>query len=88
MENDKLLLEGQTYLFATRYLKEENWPLLIPVGGDIPFNSEEGKEELSEKYNKAYKEVIPFNGISFKGTVLFSLSVHCKTRSFCVSSFS
>lgn len=60
MEDDKLLLEGQTYLFATRYLKEENWYTVIPVGGDIPFDSEEEKKELIEKYKKAYKEEIPF----------------------------
>lgn len=60
MENDKLLVEGQTYLFATRYLKEENWHTVIPVGGDIPFNSDEEKKELIEKYKKAYKEEIPF----------------------------
>jgi hypothetical protein len=60
MEDDKLLVEGKTYLFATRYLKEENWHTVIPVGGDIPFNSDEEKEELIEKYKKAYKEEIPF----------------------------
>ncbi|MBT2691317.1 hypothetical protein J7I93_24585 [Bacillus sp. ISL-47] len=60
MENDKLLIEGYTYLFATRYLKEENWHTVIPVGGDIPFNSDEEKKELVEKYKKAYEEEIPF----------------------------
>ncbi|GHI00120.1 hypothetical protein [Neobacillus kokaensis] len=60
MENDKLLVEGHTYLFATRYLKEENWHTVIPVGGDIPFNSDEEKKELIEKYKKAYDEEIPF----------------------------
>jgi hypothetical protein len=60
MENDKLLIEGQTYLFATRYLKEENWHTVIPVGGDIPFNNDEEKKELIEQYKNAYKEEIPF----------------------------
>ncbi|MEH7379966.1 hypothetical protein V7138_05735 [Bacillus sp. JJ1533] len=60
MEDDKLLVKGQTYLFATRYLKEENWHTVIPVGGDIPFNNDGEKKELIEKYKKAYKEEIPF----------------------------
>ena len=60
MEDDKQLIEGNTYLFATRYLKEENWYTVIPVGGDIPVNSDEEKKELIEKYKKAYEEEIPF----------------------------
>lgn len=60
MEDDKLLKVGQTYLFATRYLNEENWHTVIPVGGDIPFNTDEEKNTLIEKYKKAYKEEIPF----------------------------
>lgn len=60
MEGDKLIEEGQTYLFATRYLAEEKWHTLIPVGGDIPINSDAEKKELIEKYTKAYKEEIPF----------------------------
>ena len=60
LEDDKLLVEGQTYLFATRYLKEENWYTVIPVGGDIPFNSDEEKQKIAEKYEQAYKEEIPF----------------------------
>lgn len=60
MEDDKLLVEGQTYLFATRYLKEENWYTVIPVGGDIPFKSDEEKQKIVEKYEQAYKEEIPF----------------------------
>ena len=60
MEDDNSLIEGDTYLFATRYLKEENWYTVIPVGGDIPVNSDEEKKELIEKYKKAYEEEIPF----------------------------
>ena len=61
MEDDKLLIEGKTYMFATRYLKEENWQTVIPVGGDIPVTSDEENKELIEKYQKAYKEEIPFD---------------------------
>jgi hypothetical protein len=59
-EGDKLLEEGQTYLFATRYLERENWHTLVPVDGDIPISNEEEKSELIEKYTKAYEEEIPF----------------------------
>jgi len=61
MEGDKQLIEGNTYLFATRYLAVENWYTVIPVGGDIPFYNEEEKNKLIEKYKKAFEEEIPFN---------------------------
>lgn len=60
MEGDKLIEEGKTYLFATRYLKEEQWHTLIPVGGDIPINNESEKLVLIKEYTKAYNEEIPF----------------------------
>jgi hypothetical protein len=59
-EGDKLLEEGQKYLFATKYLEKENWHTLVPVDGDIPISNEEEKIELIEKYSKAYEEEIPF----------------------------
>jgi hypothetical protein len=59
-EGDKLLKEGQIYLFATRYLERENWHTLVPVDGDVPISNEEEKSELIIKYSKAYKEEIPF----------------------------
>ena len=60
MEGDQQLIEGKTYLFATRYLPEEDWHTIVPVGGDIPYNSEEDKKELVMKYKNAFKEEIPF----------------------------
>lgn len=60
MEDDKLLVEGETYLFATRYLKEENWHTVIPVGGDILINNEEERKKLIEKYTNAYENEVPF----------------------------
>lgn len=60
MEGDKQLIVGKTYLFATRYLPEEDWHTVVPVGGDIPYNNEEEKKELIVKYKKAFKEEIPF----------------------------
>ncbi|MFX3673588.1 MAG: hypothetical protein ACE3JQ_03935 [Paenisporosarcina sp.] len=60
MEGDKQLIEGKTYLLATRYLVEENWHTVVPVGGDIPFNNDEEKKGLIEKYKKAFEEEIPF----------------------------
>ncbi|MGM0885238.1 MAG: hypothetical protein ACQEXQ_29870 [Bacillota bacterium] len=61
IENDQLLKEGQSYLFVTRHLKEENWNTLVPVYGDILITNEEAKKELIEKYTTAYKNEIPFN---------------------------
>ncbi|MEH7885070.1 hypothetical protein V7654_12210 [Bacillus sp. JJ1609] len=60
VENDPLLVKGKSYLFVTKYLKEENWHTLVPVYGDIEITSESQKEELIEKYKKAYQEQIPF----------------------------
>lgn len=60
MEEDELLVEGQTYLFATRYLKEEDWHTIVPSGGSIEYNTEKEKVNLIEKYKKAYEEEIPF----------------------------
>ncbi|MDQ0888602.1 hypothetical protein QFZ81_003690 [Paenibacillus sp. V4I9] len=61
IENDQLLHEGQSYLFVTKHLKEENWNTLVPVYGDILIANEEAKKELIKKYTKAYKNEIPFN---------------------------
>jgi hypothetical protein len=60
IENDKLLEKGETYLFVTKYLKEEGWYTLVPVYGDIRITSESHREELINKYKKAYEEEIPF----------------------------
>ncbi|MDQ0888785.1 hypothetical protein QFZ81_003873 [Paenibacillus sp. V4I9] len=61
IENDQLLHEGQSYLFVTKHLKEENWNTLVPVYGDILIANEEAKIEIIEKYTTAYKNEIPFN---------------------------
>jgi hypothetical protein len=60
VENDQLLKEGQSYLFVTKYLEEENWHTLVPVYGDILITNEDEKEELIEKYTTAYENEIPF----------------------------
>ena len=59
VENDQLLDIGKSYLFVTKYLKDENWHTLVPVYGDIAITSESQKQELIEKYQKAYQEEIP-----------------------------
>ena len=61
MEDDKQLIEGNTYLFATRYLKEENWYTVIPVGGDIPVNSDEEKKNLLKNTRRLMKKKSPSN---------------------------
>jgi hypothetical protein len=60
IEGDQLLKEGQSYLFVTKHLKEENWNTLVPVYGDIKINNEEEKQKLIEKYENAYREEMPF----------------------------
>ncbi|MDQ8737882.1 hypothetical protein [Paenibacillus sp. LHD-38] len=61
IENDQLVNEGQSYLFVTKHLKEENWNTLVPVYGDILIDNEEAKKELIDKFTTAYKNEIPFN---------------------------
>ena len=60
IENDQLIQEGQSYLFVTKYLEEENWHTLVPVYGDILITNEDEKEELIMKYTTAYKNEVPF----------------------------
>ncbi|WP_400242667.1 hypothetical protein AB3U99_16660 [Niallia sp. JL1B1071] len=60
VENDQLLEDGQSYLFVTKHLIEENWNTLVPVYGDIKINNDEEKQKITEKYEQAYKEEIPF----------------------------
>lgn len=60
VENDPLLENGKSYLFITKYLKEEKWHTLVPVYGDIEITSESKKLELINKYQKAYQQQIPF----------------------------
>jgi hypothetical protein len=60
VENDKLLKEGESYLFVSRKNQEQNWHTVVPVYGDIMIESEAHKEVLINKYKKAYQEEIPF----------------------------
>jgi hypothetical protein len=60
VENDKLLKEGESYLFVSRKNEEQNWHTAVPVYGDILIESEAHKEEILNKYKKAYQEEIPF----------------------------
>jgi hypothetical protein len=60
VENDQLLKEGESYLFISRKSEEHGFHTIVPVYGDILINSEEHKEELLTKYEKAYQQEIPF----------------------------
>jgi hypothetical protein len=60
VENDKLLKEGESYLFISRKNEEHDFHTVVPVYGDILINSEAHKEELLTKYEMAYQEEIPF----------------------------
>lgn len=55
IEGDKLLVPGQTYLFATRHLDSENWNTLVPVVGDILIDEKLNKVDLVKEYKQAYK---------------------------------
>lgn len=59
VENDQLLKEGESYLFITRKIEEQNLHTVVPVYGDILINSEAHREELLNKYKQAYLEEIP-----------------------------
>ncbi|MFT9596959.1 hypothetical protein [Mesobacillus sp.] len=60
VENDQLLKEGESYLFISRMNGEQNWHTVVPVYGNIMIESEAHKEEMLNKYKKAYQEEIPF----------------------------
>jgi len=51
IEGDQLLVPGETYLFATRYLESENWHTVVPAFGDIKIDSEAKKAEISPGIN-------------------------------------
>ncbi|MCM3574161.1 hypothetical protein M3172_13275 [Mesobacillus subterraneus] len=60
IEDDQLLVPGETYLFATRYLESENWHTVVPAYGDIKIDSEAKKSEIMKAFKEAYKnQVIP-----------------------------
>ncbi|ESU33944.1 hypothetical protein G3A_03875 [Bacillus sp. 17376] len=60
VENDQLLEEGESYLFVSGKNEEQNWHTVVPVYGDIMIESEAHKEEMLNKYKKAYQEEIPY----------------------------
>jgi len=59
-ENDKMLEVGKTYLFITRYSKEENWHTLVPSYGDILIQDEMQKKSLMDRFINAHRTQIPF----------------------------
>ena len=60
MKKDKMLELGKTYLFVTRYLKEENWHTLVPYYGDILIEDDTQRKSLRDRFVDAYKEEIPY----------------------------
>ncbi|WP_027084534.1 hypothetical protein [Cohnella panacarvi] len=59
LDGDPLLIPGETYLFATRYLAEENWHTVVPNYGDIRMNGNTVLELLTEFRNAYANEVVP-----------------------------
>ncbi len=60
VEGDSLLEVGRTYLFATRVNQEQKWNTLVPVYGDIRVDNDVKKNDLIDRFTRAYKEEIPF----------------------------
>ncbi|SEN29282.1 hypothetical protein [Lihuaxuella thermophila] len=60
VEGDPLLQPGKTYLFATRYLKQENWHTVIPNYGDILLDSPVKQQNLLTQMKQAVEEQILF----------------------------
>ncbi|CAI9393601.1 hypothetical protein ACTQ5K_21355 [Niallia sp. Sow4_A1] len=59
-EGDELLVEGNTYLFSTRYLESENWYTLIPAYGNLTAETESIQDDLVENFNDALdEEIVP-----------------------------
>lgn len=57
---DELLVPGETYLFATRYLESQDWHTLINKFGDLKIDDEAQKAQLIKEFASAYKyEIIP-----------------------------
>lgn len=60
VEEDPLLQTGKTYLFATRYLKQENWHTVIPHFGDIRLDSPVERLKILTQMKQAVEQQIPF----------------------------
>lgn len=56
---DPLIQQGKTYLFATKYREEFKWNDVIPVGGKISYSTKIEAEEVVKKYKNAYKNEVP-----------------------------
>jgi hypothetical protein len=61
VENDSLLSQGQTYLFATKVDAERSQHVLVPGYGDIPIKDARHRAELVGKFTQATREQIIFN---------------------------
>jgi len=61
VEGDRLLVEGGEYLFITKHNSEENWHTLVNVKGNLVVDSEKTRMELTERFEKAFSEQIPFD---------------------------
>lgn len=69
VNGDPQLIPGNSYLFATRYLAEENWHTLIPNFGDIKFDENNAYEKgigvtlkselLADFRNAVANEIVP-----------------------------
>lgn len=58
VENDNLIEEGKKYLFATRYLPNEDWHTAVSKYGKLEIKSKEDHRKLIERFTKAYKDEV------------------------------
>jgi hypothetical protein len=60
-QDDKIIEEGKTYLFVTRYDKAEEWHILVPAYGDIELSSEVDTLKQIDRFKEAFSNQIKYN---------------------------
>jgi hypothetical protein len=62
VENDQLLMEGESYLLVSRHNNQHGWHTIVPVYGDILISDESHRDELINTFKSAYENEVPFDG--------------------------
>jgi hypothetical protein len=62
VENDPLLIRGNTYLFATKSGGNGKWHKPVPGFGDILIKSDQQRAALVAQFEQATRAQIPFTG--------------------------
>lgn len=61
VNEDALLIVGQTYLFATLPDAEGRWHTVVPVYGDIPLKDDNHRAEVTAVFEDALQNQIPYD---------------------------